>query len=40
MLLVRVATAFQLVDIFTNALHHQQWKACVEVILGKSIIDS
>ena len=40
MRLVRVPTASQLADVFTKALHYPQWKACVEGILGKSIIDS
>jgi hypothetical protein len=37
MRLVRVATAFQLADIFTKGLHYPQWKACVEGILGRSV---
>jgi hypothetical protein len=37
--LVRVPTASQLADVFTKPLHYPQWKACVEDILGKSIID-
>jgi hypothetical protein len=37
MLLVRVATAFQLADIFTKGLHYPQWKACVEGILGRTV---
>ncbi len=40
MRLVRVPTSSQLADVFTKALHYAQWKACVEGILGKSIIDS
>ena len=40
MRLVQVATALQLADVFTKALHYPQWKACVEGILCKSIIDS
>ncbi len=38
--LVRVPTASQLADVFTKPLHYPQWKACVEGIHGKSIIDS
>jgi hypothetical protein len=37
MRLVRVATAFQLADIFTKGLHYPQWKACVEGILGRTV---
>ena len=42
MRLVRVPTAraSQLADVFTKAVHYPHWKACVEGILGKSIIDS
>ncbi len=36
MLLVRVPTASQLVDIFAKGLHYQQWQARVESILGKT----
>ena len=36
MLLVRVPTASQLADIFTEGLHYQRWQACVEGILGKT----
>jgi hypothetical protein len=44
MRLVRVPTASQLADVFTKALHYQQWKTTrggrLARILGKSIIDS
>ena len=36
MLLVRVPTASQLADIFTNGLHYPQWQECVEGILCKT----
>ena len=35
MMLIRVPTASQLVDIFTKGLHYPQWQACVEGILCK-----
>ncbi len=40
MQLVQVATASQLADLFTKALHHPQWKACVDGIPGKLSLDS
>ncbi len=35
-LLVLVATAPMLVEIFTKGLHYQQWKACMEGIPCKT----
>ncbi len=35
-LLVRVSTASQLVDIFTKGLHCPHWQTCVKGILGKT----
>jgi hypothetical protein len=40
MRLVQVPTALQLADILTKGLHYPQWKACVEGILGGTVVRS